>query len=381
MSHQSNTESPKMPEMPIISEKPEDAKPPSSGIKDSLNLNFSELKIGSENLVPVLTLIPNEILKLIPMFDGDKRTLNLYLKKGDYVVTNFAGDINNQTQQQYVLHALTSRLSGKAAALVSENEHIAKWPELKNLMLQHFGDTRTEDCILMELESVTLKPNESFLELCNRIQLIRSNLFAKINEASDITIKNSRMQIYNHSALNVFLYNLPKGLMRIVRLKKPSTLEDALQIVLEEVNFNDQYKTRNNTHKSTSPKKTQNNAPRPFVRNFNYNTQYSRPNWQKSNFQNKPNNYPNRPFNQSNSNQNIRYQTNHQPRPSYQNNRQVMPNFRPTTSNSNSSMPRNNLNANTNLNRVNSESASYSDSYQPNAGQNFRVRASSTNNV
>ena len=45
--------------------------------------------------------------------------------------------------------------------------------------------------------------------------------------------------------LNVFLYNLPEDLVRIVRLKSPKTLEDALTVVLEEINFRNQYNSKN----------------------------------------------------------------------------------------------------------------------------------------
>ncbi|KAG7300853.1 hypothetical protein JYU34_015194 [Plutella xylostella] len=106
---------------------------------------------------------------------------------------------------------------GNAAALISESEHIKTWLELKTILLQHFGDQRSEDCILMELEVVTIKSDETFLPLCHRILIVRSNLFSKVNQCPDKDVRENKYNIYNHIALTVFLYNLPKGLMRIVR--------------------------------------------------------------------------------------------------------------------------------------------------------------------
>lgn len=40
-----------------------------------------------------------------------------------------------------------------------------------------------------------------------------------------------------YTALNVFLYNLPEDMIKFVRLNKYITLESALNIVTEEVNF------------------------------------------------------------------------------------------------------------------------------------------------
>ena len=186
-------------------------------------------------------LVPSEMIKLVPLFDGDKRHLNLYIRKCEYIISRYAG---NQSQNIYLMHTLTSRLIGDAAALLSERNDIDTWAELKQLLMRHFGDPRNEQCIAIELESLQIKQNESFLDFCHRIQSIRSVLISKVNEIEDAQIKASKVIIYNNTALNVFLYNLPEHLVRSVRLHSPTTLEDALAIVMEEVNFNTQYSMR-----------------------------------------------------------------------------------------------------------------------------------------
>lgn len=45
-------------------------------------------------------------------------------------------------------------------------------------------------------------------------------------------------------SLNVFLYNLPEHMVRIVRLKMPVTLEKELSIVLEKKKFQEQYSAK-----------------------------------------------------------------------------------------------------------------------------------------
>lgn len=47
-----------------------------------------------------ITLIPSEFLKLIPLFGGDKRQLNLYIRKCEYVIDKFKG---NDAQNIYML--------------------------------------------------------------------------------------------------------------------------------------------------------------------------------------------------------------------------------------------------------------------------------------
>lgn len=65
----------------------------------------------------------------------------------------------------------------------------------------------SEECIAIELETLKINSGESYLDFRNRIQHTRSTLIAKVNVIDD------------NMALNVFLYNLPEDLLRIVRLK------------------------------------------------------------------------------------------------------------------------------------------------------------------
>lgn len=195
----------------------------------------------------VVKPIPKEISQLIPLFKGDKRQLNLYLRKCQYVIDRF-GCKDNEEQNLYVYNVLTSRLAEDAAALLSERDDVVSWSALKELLIQHFGDPRSEACINIELESLKIKSDESYLDFCNRIQSVRSLLMSKVNTIESEDLKRAKLIIYNNTALNVFLYNLPENMVRVVRLKAPATLEAALSVVLEEVNFLEQYNMRNRIH-------------------------------------------------------------------------------------------------------------------------------------
>lgn len=188
--------------------------------------------------------IPKEILCLIPKFDGDTSILNLFIAKCEYVLSGSC-IVGNRAHEVYLLNAISSKLVGKAASLLSNNPGIATWEQLKELLTQHFGDPRSEECIAIELETIKLKPGESYIQFCQRIQSVRSSLFAKVNRLPDEGIKAAKMIIYNNTALNIFLYNLPEDLIRVVRLKGCSDLEKALSIVTEEVNFQFQYSAKN----------------------------------------------------------------------------------------------------------------------------------------
>ncbi|XP_046976401.1 uncharacterized protein LOC124542504 [Vanessa cardui] len=188
-----------------------------------------------------IVLIPTEILQLIPLFGGDKRQLNLIIRQCEYVINKYVG---GPTQNMYVMHSIMSRLKDNAAALISEREDITTWDEFKELLTLHFGDPRSEECIAIELESMKIRQGESYLEFCNRVQSVRSVLISKVNLITDSNLKQSKIIIYNNTSLNVFLYNLPENVVSVVRLKSPRSLEEALSVVMEEVNFYDQYTAR-----------------------------------------------------------------------------------------------------------------------------------------
>lgn len=201
-----------------------------------------------------LNLIPAEFVKIIPVYNGDQRQLNLFIRKCEYIISKFRG---NDDQNSYVMETITSRLTGDAAALISERGDIATWADFRELLVQHFGDPRSEECVAIELETLKIKSGESYLDFCNRVQSVRATLISKVNFISDEAMRTSKIIIYNRMALNVFLFNLSENMIRIVRLHKPETLEKALSIVLEEVNFQEQYQSKHKTNNMTSPPKQQ----------------------------------------------------------------------------------------------------------------------------
>lgn len=276
---------------------------------------MTEEKMGNIVRVPV------EMVKIIPIFDGDARLLPLFIKKCEYILQTFGG---GNLQNEYLFHVITSRLVGDAANFVGEREQIDTWDELKLLLGQHFGDPRSEDCLSMELESMRINRSESYLEFCHRIQHLRSILFSKISETiDDANERQAKHSIYNNHALNVFLYNLPPFLVRLVRLRNVKTLEDALKTVLEEQNFQTVYDNKN-------PRPNRNFNPN---HNFNSNTPRFNNSFQQYASHNLATNYQNnRSQFHSNNNQN---QTYNFPQNSQNNSMQFRNNYRAINSRNN----------------------------------------------
>ncbi|KAM3955008.1 uncharacterized protein ACR2FA_011122 [Aphomia sociella] len=189
-----------------------------------------------------LKLIPVEMLQIIPSYNGDRRLLNFYLKKCEYVYEKYKGD---DEQNVYVMHAITSRLTENAAALVSDNNDITSFEKLREFLTIHFGDYRNEEFTAAELDHLKIMNGETHSDFCNRIRVALYILISKVNKNDDEIMRQFKIDIYKKKALNVFLFNLPTDIVRIVRLRSPQTLEEALGIVLEETSFYENYQIYN----------------------------------------------------------------------------------------------------------------------------------------
>jgi hypothetical protein len=264
-----------------------------------------------------LQIIPKEMIDIIPRFEGDDKQLDLFIRKAEYVIQRFRGiGENARVQDEYVFHSVTSRLIGRAATLLSERGDLVSWNQLKVVLRQHFGDPRSEQCIAIELENLKIKQGESYTDFCNRIQHVRSTLFAKVNEIDDAGLRSAKTIIYNNTALNSFMYNLPEYMLRIVRLRGCTTLESALGVVTEEVNFQYQYNSKNHTR----PMPLQQNAqPRQIFQPPPQNRSFSVP--QQNNFRfGIPQTLTTRPYGfqpTSTPNQGFRFGIPNQPRPGF----------------------------------------------------------------
>lgn len=243
------------------------------------------------------TSIPRDVLQLIPTYSGETNVLNLFLRKCEYVISKYQG---TPERNEFLMQSITSKLTGNAASLISERADFQSYDELKALLTQHFGDPRSEECLAIELETLKIKPGESYLQLCGRIQEVRSILLAKVNQLTDENLISAKTIIYNNTSMNVFLYNLPEDLLRIVRLKGCTSLENALSIVLEEVNFLYQYNARNKMMKAPynapQPPKPQpiqlTSQVQPLPQTFKFgipqNNNNSKPNFQQQHPQSQP---------------------------------------------------------------------------------------------
>ena len=154
-----------------------------------------------------------------------------------------------------LLRIFQGKLRGRALQAVSSNEDVVTWTALRTLLLQNFGDQRSEQCLFSDLAAMRPHKNEGPYDYGKRIklalQLLLSNV--KLNDAvansralKTVNYKNMALQIYLQGLLEI-----DNNIGIMVQVKQPADLEAAMNNVIEVENFNYRAGRSNNLQKVT----------------------------------------------------------------------------------------------------------------------------------
>lgn len=220
-------------------------------------------------------------LENIKPYNGDVNTLNRFVKRCEDLVINYK-KLNDNDLNQHVFECIQEKLIDKAEIMVGRRVELDNWPKLKFALFQCFSDKRDIDCLVQELTRTRPYKSEHLLAFGGRLQVLRSNVIQRISNDTSLDEPQKTCQInhYDKTALNTFIAGCDSTLRNNMYIKKPSSLEDAMNIVNEFENFEKLY---NNNFENKQNQKLNAPAHKP---NFNSN-QYQ--NTQTQFYQNNPN--------------------------------------------------------------------------------------------
>lgn len=178
-------------------------------------------------------------IDVIPNFNSDPHTLEVFLEHCDYLIKTYKNSANpDHPLNVFLTRAIIGKLTGNALMLVGSRPEIRDWIELKNLLRLSFGDNRNLDCLVQEMMVMTPFKNESFLALGQRIQKARSSSASKLISMNlDVAERNFLIKNYDGLSLKTFIRGLSGRIQDMVRLRIPDNLELAISYVLEEENL------------------------------------------------------------------------------------------------------------------------------------------------
>ena len=280
-----------------------------------------------------INIDPLKYLERIPQFSGDYKDLENFvnlIEKVQPVLNKY-----DELGQSIFFDIIKSRLVGRAREIIEINSHIENWKEIKDLLINNFGDHSTLEELFDRLRGVTFKTNAiefySEIKISLRRLNVKTKLLLGIHDSVN-TIKANKL-----SALNIFKNKVPEPLRSILYCRNPTDLEKAMEILYEagyahttinnqnshQKNFN-KYKIDDKSHKFPYNKidfNNRNNSQKIYTQTTPHNS-YNRFNHNNGNKFNNTNNNRynnnNNRYNQfSNTNNNNKYQQrNFNPNPS-----------------------------------------------------------------
>lgn len=226
-----------------------------SELFETINIADNPIKnIPKTNIIMPITV--NDITPIykdtIPNFDGDSNTLNAFITACEFLVSTFLTEANLPVQA-LLLRIFQGKLTGKALQVVSCNEQCITWTSLKTLLLDHFGDQRSEACLFNDL--VTIRPTKSEAayafgqRIKETLQLLLTQVKLRDDNANSRILKQTN---YKGTALQIYLQGLLEidhiiGIM--VQVKQPADIETAMSYVIDAENFNYRAGRSNNLYR------------------------------------------------------------------------------------------------------------------------------------
>lgn len=173
------------------------------------------------------------LLSNIGEYDGNPLTLAKWLRQTGTIIEQFSTPNQGDYINHLLLSTALSRLTG-AAETATLGQTINTWTDLKNKLKVCFGDNRSEDTLLQELMNLYQR-NETSLEFYDKCMKSRTSLLTHLTlTEQDQGIIQTKANLYTSLTKNQFITGLRGDLSRYLRSRNPTTMEDALKIVLEE---------------------------------------------------------------------------------------------------------------------------------------------------
>lgn len=268
------------PEIAITDTEDETLCPPPAG-PTTRSLSKKKNNVTSKPEVDLSTL-----LKFIKPYDGSRETLNSFL-----VNCSNAYDLASDSQKDILFKYILCQLQDKAQTACSVKE-FTNWVQLKEFLKTQFSERKHYAHLLTDLQECKQQPNETVSQYALKIESCLSQLLTEISISHGHKSREmvGRTAAMEELALHHFQMGLISRISNIVRCKSPKSLNEAVNVAISEEKIQQfLFKQSPSGLRQIKP-----NLPRP-----NPQQTYQRPSFNPN--QTKPNSFPNRPINNTNS--------------------------------------------------------------------------------
>lgn len=194
-----------------------------------------------------------DIVSSLREFSGKTGDFNSWRKSVDRIFEIFSS-IQGTPKYYAILHTVRHKITGEADTALESYRTPLNWDKIKKVLMMHYSDKR--DIGTLEYQMTTLlQKNMSITEFYKKVYEHLSLLLDKISclEISEEG-KNAMINSYRGKALDAFIRGLNGDLPKLLSIREPSSLPQALNLCqrLDNINFRTNYvqnHSRVNTHK------------------------------------------------------------------------------------------------------------------------------------
>lgn len=209
----------------------------SCSILDQMNQSTQPTQGPATNQVEIFNSlrIPDAI-KDLPKFDGNQKLLYEFLNNVEEILLYIRGT-DNTPYGQILLRAIRNKIEGQANEVLNMYGTPLIWDDIKNNLILHYSDKRTETSLIRDLHNVR-QYNKAIEPFYGEIIEIQSSLCNNILiHEKDPGVINAKKSLYSEMCLNSFLSGLNEPLGSRVRAMQPRSLAEALSCCVKEQNI------------------------------------------------------------------------------------------------------------------------------------------------
>ncbi|GJQ70847.1 hypothetical protein Trydic_g770 [Trypoxylus dichotomus] len=167
---------------------------------------------------------------IIPIYEGRSKNLSYFLQQCEKFINSYriesAGPTS--THNKLLCEISSSKIRGTARdVLVVAN--CTNWSQVREILLNHFGDQRNETLLENDFITCFQLANETYHQYYERIKSKLQQLLAhvKLREV-DANIRIYKTNMYELRALNTYQAGLLESYRSFISYKSPVSLEDCL---------------------------------------------------------------------------------------------------------------------------------------------------------
>lgn len=166
--------------------------------------------------------------KMLIRFDGTKTKIHEFIDN-----CSKAYSLVSATHKPILFAIIQTKLTDNARVLI-RNRNFENWPELRTYLLDTYSEKRTIGQWQLELNSCKQNFKENIRSYSSRIENCYIKLINSLDENLDASSRIACVNLLKNQALNVFISGLHKEIALIVKSQRPSDLEEAISIALNE---------------------------------------------------------------------------------------------------------------------------------------------------